>query len=211
MAEERIYFGRAFHMRREEHPIFAIAEAQVAEEIKDDPHIANDGKWILDVPMPYLHAPKNKRPVIVTKDWAVKTEKKRQYQIAKEKRILQEEIYEYLADRDVIMNKLARLDKRNPKHKKKIVKYNIDIRNIDAHIQMLENQAGVTVNHLEHGNKFQRVIGRIKNTLQEVGHKIKKFVKKYSYIIQPIAVIAVAAFASSFATKLSGLIGALIG
>ena len=203
--------NRPFRFKSQKPAIFRYLDELAEEEKRQQPKILPNGKIEIKVPMPFLHHPQSvKGPVVITEDWYVKTERKRLAKLSKEKRILQEEMMECLAEKDIIKGKLGKLNPVDKRDAKKIVKYNIKLRDIDAELHMLSNQAGITIEALEHGTRFQRFRGKISNWLASTGKKIKKWYKRNEHIIQPIAVIAITVFASSLATKVAKLISAAI-
>jgi len=211
----RRYFGDAFYLpgthRYNIPEVFRIADEIRAEEVKDDPNILPNGQMVVEVPMPFLHYPKSvKGPVVITKDWYVKTEKKRLAKISKEKRILQEEMMDYTYDKYLVMAKLGRLDFTDPKNRDKAIKLNCKLKDIEAAINMRARQAGVRIDELEQGSDFDKFMGKVHFWLKRAKKKFNKIIEDYSHIIQPIAIVAITAFASTLAGKLGGAIASLI-
>ena len=207
MLQRRRYFGEQFHVYKHEPEIFAIAEAQVAEEIKDDPRILPNGKFQIEVPVPFLHVTNHQMksaPIVITKDWYVKTKRKWIAKVSKEKRILQEEMMDCVADKDVIRAKLGKLDPANPKHKEKIIKLNCKLKDLDAEIEMLSHQAGVKIESLDHGSKFDRFMGKVSMWFKRAKKKVKEFIDDYAHIIQPAAIVVGAFIAKAVVVKLFG-------
>lgn len=197
------YYGEDFRVYKNEPEVFKIADQKVAEEVKDNPRVLPNGKYQYEIPVPFLHVPENKKkgPVIVTNDWYVQKKKDWVAKVSKEKRVLQEEMMDCLTDKDIIKEKLSRLDPSKPKNKKKIIKLNMKIRDIDAELQMLSQQCEKPVQQMERGSRFDRFISKIKRCFHWVGNKIKKFVKKYSYIIQPVAIVVGALLSKALVAK----------
>ena len=150
-------------------PVFQAADRLVAERHKNDPEVVTKP---IEVPMPFIHGcPGANGPIIVTKDWYVKTEKKRLANRAKDKRIDQEEMMELLARRDRLRGKLGCLNPMKKEDAKQIVKINIKLRDLQAELEMLQHQSGINLNQLDHGSRFNRFIGRVKNFFK----RVKKF------------------------------------
>ena len=128
------------------------------------------------VEMPFIKG-NGDGPIVVTEDWYVKKTKKREAQRAKKRRGLQVEMMELLAKRDRIRHKLGELDPSKKKDAKKIINYNIALRDIQAQLEMLEQQSGVRIEELDHGTKLSRVWNRVKKTCGKWWKDTKRFFK----------------------------------
>lgn len=172
-----------------------VIQDQINDRLAGRPRKPNEDEIVKEPPvidMPFIKGDPNKKgPLIVTKDWFVKTKKKQLTRIAKEKKALQIEMMQLLGKRDALRIKLGRLDPGNMKDAKKIVSINITLRDIDATLSMLQDQSGIDLEELDHGTKFQRAVGRAKRAVGGFFKKVKKFFKKNKETIIEVASVAI--------------------
>ena len=176
-------YGQQFYISSDSNIPYVFREADriMAEKHKNDPEIVKEP---IVVPMPFIKGcPGANGPIVVTKDWYVKTEKNRLASLGKEKRIMQQEMMDLLARRDRIRAKLGELNPAKKEDSKQIVKLNIKLKDIQAELEMLQDQSHVDLNELDHGTRFDRFIGRIKNFFRRIGKAIKKFFNKNKEVI----------------------------
>lgn len=177
----------------------AIKREQEEKEIVTEP---------IEVPMPFIHGtPGVRGPLVITKDWYVKAEKERLAKKAKMKRDFQIEMMQLIAQRDQINMKLGELDPGKKKDAKKIVWANIKLKDIDAELQMLQEQSHINLNELEHGTQFARFVGAFKRKINKFKKKVKKFFKTYE---EPITALITVAVPIIIATVVKSLMALLI-
>lgn len=183
--------------------IFLEADRQMKEkEIKEHGEIIDEP---VEVPMPFIHGtPGARGPIVVTKDWYVKQEKKRLASKAKDKRAYQTNMMKLIAQRDRINIKLGELDPAKKKDSEKIVKYNVKLKSIEAELSMLQRQSHIDLNELEHGTKGSRIIGAVKRKAKEVKKKVKKFYKTYKEPLNQL-------FAAALPIAIAGVVKLAIG
>lgn len=151
------------------------------------------------VPMPFIQGNPEEGPLIVTDDWYVKEEKKKFTKQAKNKKSMQIDMMQLIAQRDQLNIELGKLDPGKKKDAKKIVYINIKLKDIDAELKMLQEQSGIDLNNLEHGTRFARFVGFFKRKFHHIKKKIKKFYRTYEEPINGlIAVIIPIAIAGVF-------------
>ena len=193
---EPIYTGEKFYLDPESVPrIFKIADKMLEEEHKNDPKPV---KRIREVPVPFIKGnPNVTGPVIVTEDWYLKKKKKKIAERSRDIKETQIEMMRLLAKRDRLKFKLGKLDYTSKKESKEIICINIELKDIDAELKMLQKQSGVDLNDLEKGTRFSRFIGLINRKTKKICKKIKKWYKRnrelivgLAYIIIPVAVTA---------------------
>ena len=182
-----MYNAKQFYISPDSNIPYPFREADriMTELHKNDPEPAWEP---IVVPMPFIKGcPGANGPVIVTKDWYVKTEKKRLANRSKDRRIMQEEMMELLVRRDRIRAKLGTLDPCKKEDGKMIVKLNIKLRDIQAELEMLQDQSTIKLEELDHGTRFDRFVGRIKNFFRRIGKSIRKFFERNKEVILGVA------------------------
>lgn len=167
--------------------VFRIAAEQVAAENPRKEYV----KKPYHVPMPTIHSnPNVEGPIHMTKDEYERQKIKQQKKQEKKTREAEVEIIQYLAREDMIRSKLAKLDPCKKKDSKKIAAYNIELKNIRANIEMLQEQYNIKINELDHGNKISRFLGRMKRKVQRVWKKVKKWFKRNEEVVVGVLGIA---------------------
>ena len=161
--------------------IFREADRQWVEEHKNDPKPITR---TVKVPMPFIHGVKGaKTPIIITEDWALKKKKKQLKHRAEDLKEMQIEMMQLIGKRDRLRFKLGELDPSKKKDAKRIVAYNVQLKDIDADLKMLQEQSGINLNELDHGSKLARFIGSVKRWCKRKIKKVKKFFKENKELI----------------------------
>lgn len=162
--------------------IFLEADRQYIEEHKNDPKPVTK---TVKVPMPFIHGVKGaKQPIIVTEDWALKKKRKQLKRRSEDLKEMQIEMMQLICKRDRLRRKLAELDPANKKDARRIVSYNVQLKDIDADLSMLQEQSGINLNELDHGTRLARFIGGIKRWWKrKVVKKAKKFFRENKELI----------------------------
>lgn len=114
-------------------------------------------------------------PLYMTEDWYIKRKKKWQLEKVKERKELQIEMMQLIAQKDLLRHRLGELDPTRKKDAKKIVAINVRIKDIECEIEMIEKESGCKIEELDHGTKLGRFCGRFK----WIGRRIKKTVKRF--------------------------------
>lgn len=165
----------------------------------------------IEIPMPFIKGDPNvEGPLIVTEDWYVKKKKKKLTAIAREKKDMQIEMMRLLGKRDLLRDRLGKLDPGKKKDSKLIVSINIALKDIDAELSMLQEQSGIKLTELDHGTKFQRRVSMVKKKVGGFFKKVKKFFKRHSDTIMDIASVAIPIAIAIFATTLAGPTGGAV-
>lgn len=152
--------------------IFLIADREMEKRYPPEDRLTKPR----EIPMPYIDSnPNVNGPVYVTNDWYFKKKKKRMIEKAKEKREVHIEMIKLLARKDMLRTKLGELDPGKKRDSKKIAAINIDIKDIDAELDMLSMQYDINLKELDKGTRLGRFIGRMKRKLK----KMKKVIKRY--------------------------------
>ena len=173
-----------------------IMEAKIPQEVKDR---INEPK---EIPMPYIDSnPNVPGPVFVTKDWYFKKKRKRMIEQAEEVRDVHIEMMQLLAKKDMLKIKLGELDPAKKSDSKRIVAINVEIKDIDAELEMLAWQFGIDLQELDHGTRLARFVGRLKRKAKKIGKRIKRYWKDNSDFILNMAAIIVPVVAT-FVCKL---------
>ena len=160
---------------------FLAADRQWEEEHKNDPKPVTR---IQKVPMPFIHGAKGvKGPIIVTEDWVLKKKKKEMKNRSEDRKEMQIEMMQLIGKRDRLKFKLGELDPGNKKDAKRIVAINIQLKDIDADLSMLQAQSGINLNNLDHGSRLARFIGGIKRWCRRKFKKVKKFFRENKELI----------------------------
>lgn len=176
-------------------------ERQRIEDEKDPPEYITEP---VKIPMPFIEGDPNvKGPLLITKDWYVKEKKKKIATVAKQKKELQIEMMELLARRDVIRGKLARLNPYDPKDASKIVKFNIELKDIKVQLDYMSQQTGVNITELDHGTRFSRKINEFKRRVTKKIKKVKEFFSNNMEAIVKVT-IGVLPIVIGIASKLFG-------
>lgn len=128
------------------------------------------------IPMPYIDSnPNVPGPVYVTEDWYFKKKKKRMIEKAKEKRDVHIEMMQLLARKDMLRIKLGELNPGKKSDAKKIAAINVDIKDINAELEMLSMQYNINLEELDKGSRLGRFIGRMKRKAKKIVKKIKRY------------------------------------
>lgn len=161
--------------------IFLEADRQYMEEHKNDPIPVTKP---IKVPMPFIHGVKGvKQPIIITEDWALKKKKKELKRRAEDLKEMQIEMMQLIAKRDRLRLKLGELDPANKKDARRIVSYNVQLKDIEADLSMLQDQSGINLNELDHGSRLARFIGGMKRWVKRKVKKVKKFFRENKELI----------------------------
>ena len=148
-----------------------------------------------EIPMPYIDSnPNVPGPVYVTNDWYMKKKKKRMIKRAKEQREVHIEMIQLLARKDMLRTKLGELDPGKKRDSKKIAAININIKDIDAELEMLSMQYGININELDKGTRLGRFIGRLKRKSKKVIKRIKRYFKDNGEFILNMSSIIIPVF-----------------
>ena len=173
--------------------IFLEADRQWDEAHKNEPKAIRE---VVEVPMPFIHENKGKSgPIIITEDWALKKRKKELKRRAEDAKEMQIEMMQLISKRDYLKLKLGELDPGRKKDAKKIVSINVQLKDIEADLRMLQEQSGINLNELDHGSRLARFVGRVKRWFKRKIKKIKKiFEENKELIVGMIAIIAPTVF-----------------
>lgn len=145
-----------------------------------------------EIPMPRIEGcPGAIGPVHITEEWYVKKKRQKEIKRAKDKRDSEIEMIQLLARRDMLRCKLGELNPGKKKDSKKIANINIDLKEITAELQMLEEQSGIHLDELDQGTRVGRFLGRIKQNGKMIIKKIKKFYKKNFELVTGLATIII--------------------
>ena len=155
--------------------VFIAADDLIKERHKNDPKVITEPK---KVKMPFIKGvPGVRGPIIVTEDWYFKKEKKRLAKRALDKREMQIEMMELLTKKDRLRYKASSLDITKKKDAKKLVEINTKIKDINAELELLQDQSGIVISQLDRGTKISRIVGHIKTMIRKKVKAFKKFVK----------------------------------
>lgn len=183
--------------------IFIDADTQLKAAHANDPATIREPRKI---PMPFIKGvPGVKGPLLITEDWYVKQRKKVIAQKVVDKRDFQVEMMQLLAKRDRLRHTLGKLDPTNRKDSKRIVSINIKLKDIDAELQMLQEQSGVNMNELDHGTRFGRYVGHFQRAVKKGIKKIKKFYNRHAELINNMALIIIPTIFGGLIKKLAGV------
>lgn len=162
----------------------------------------NEIREPVEVPMPFVAAdPDTQGPLYVTRDWFVKEKKKQITRYAKRNKEMQIEMMELIARRDLLRGKLAKLDPFRPKDSEKIVKLNVELKDIQLQLEALSRQTGVDLKQLDHGTKFKRWFYSVKRTFANGWKKFTDFFKRHA---EPITKVAIGLIPILFAIATKG-------
>ena len=177
-----------FYLRGSHVPsIFLEADRQYDDEHENDPIPA---QRIKKVPMPFITGCKGANgPVIVTEDWVVKKEKKYLKNRSEDIKEMQIEMMQLIGKRDRLKKKLGELDIGKKKDARRIVAINVQLKDIDAELQMLQAQSGINLNNLDRGTRLARFIGAIKGWFKRRIRKLKKVIRENKELIYGMASI----------------------
>lgn len=152
--------------------IFKIADREMEKRIPKSDRMTEPK----EIPMPYIDSnPNVPGPVYVTNDWYFKKKRKRMIDKAKEKRDVHIEMMQLLARKDMLRIKLGELDPGKKNDSKRIAAINVDIKDINAELEMLAWQYNINLEELDHGTRLARFIGRMKRRFKKVAKKIKRY------------------------------------
>lgn len=161
----------------------------------------------IEIPMPFIdgRTETNKGPVCVTKDWYVKCRKKELTKIAKERKAVQIEMMQLIAERDRARYKLGKLDMSKKKSSKMAVALNTKIRDIDAELESLQAITGIRLNQLDRGSKLGQFVGKLKRVFHKAKRAVKKWWGKHCELITGIASIVLPVVFGAIAKKFVAL------
>ena len=179
--------------------VFRIADAQMEAENPKKEYVREP----YEVPMPTIGSnPNVEGPIHMTKEEYEKRKIKQERKREKKTREAEIEIIQYLAREEMIRSKLAKLDPCKKKDSKKIAAYNIELKNLRANIEMLQDQYGIKIDSLDRGNKVSRFFARLKRKVDKVIKKVKKWYNRNNDLIIGVLGIAVPVLLSGFIAKL---------
>ena len=182
--------------------IFLEADRQWEEEHKNDPKPITR---VEKVPVPFIHGCKGaKGPIIITEDWALKKKKKELKNRAEDLKEMQIEMMQLIGKRDRLRKKLGELDPAKKKESRKIVFINVQLKDIDADLKMLQMQSGINLNELDHGTRLARFIGGIKRRFRIIKKKVKKFFRENKDLIIGMASIILPAIFTIIIKAITG-------
>ena len=131
-----------------------------------------------EIPMPYIDSnPNVPGPLYITEDWYLKKKKKKMIKDAKEKRDIHIEMIQLLARRDMLRIKLGELNPGKKQDSKRIAAINVNLKDINAELEMLSWQYNINLEELDKGTRVGRFIGRMKRKVKKVVKKVKKYWK----------------------------------
>lgn len=155
-----------------------------------------------EIPMPYIDSnPNVPGPVYVTKDWYFKKKKEKMIEKGKEVREVHIEMIQLLAKKDMLRTKLGELNPGKKKDAKKIASINVDIKDIDAELEMLSWQYGIDIKELDKGSRLGRFLGRLKRKAKKIIKNVKRFVIDNSDFIMNIAAVVVPVVMAIFGNR----------
>ena len=133
----------------------------------------------IEVPQEFVKGVEGCDPIVyVTKDWYLKKKTKQVEKRRKNMRDYQIEAMEMLARQKVIRGKLGKLNPLKTKDARKIVDFNIELRNIEAEMEYIEKKIGLPVRDLDLGSEKDQKKGQIKRKINEIKKKVRKKFKK---------------------------------
>ena len=169
--------------------IFKIADREMEKRYPKEDRMKGKPR---EIPMPYIDSnPNVPGPVYVTKDWYYKKKKEKMIEKGKEAREVHIEMIQLLAKKDMLKSKLASLDPGKKKDSKKIASINVEIKDINAELEMLSWQYGINITELDKGSRLGRFLARLKRKSKKIIKKVKRFFIDNSDFIMNIAAIVV--------------------
>jgi hypothetical protein len=166
--------------------IFKIADREMEKKYPPEKRMTEPR----EIPMPYIDSnPNVPGPVYITEDWYFKKKKKKMINRAKEKRDVHIEMIQLLARKDMLRIKLGELDPGKKSDSKRIAAINVDIKDIDAELEMLAWQYGINLKELDKGTRLGRFIGRLKRKGKKLIKKIKRYFEDNGEFIMNMAAI----------------------
>lgn len=179
--------------------VFRIADRQVDAENPNKEYVREP----YEVPMPSIQSnPNVEGPIHMTKEEYEKRKIKQQKKREKKTREAEVEIIQYLAREEMIKSRLAKLDPCKKKDSKKIAAYNIELKNLRANIEMLQEQYGIKIDSLDRGSKVSRFFARLKKKATRIFRKIKKWYERNDDLIIGVLGIAIPVLFSSLIAKI---------
>lgn len=152
--------------------IFKIADREMEKRYPKNNRLTKPR----EVPMPYINSnPNVPGPVYVTEDWYLKKKKKKMIERSKEKRDVQIEMIQLLARRDMLRIKLGELNPGKKQDSKRIAAINVNLKDINAELEMLSMQYNISIKELDKGTRVGRYIGRLKRKTKKIVKKIKRY------------------------------------
>lgn len=168
--------------------IFKIADRAMAKKYPQEKYVTKPKV----VPMPDIDSnPNVQGPLRVTEKWYVKKKRRQQINRLKDQTDCQKEMIRLLTRKEELRYKLGTLDISKKKDAKKIASINIELKYIDADIEMLEMQSGIKASELDRGSKLGRFVGKVKMITKKVSKKVKKFFKRHKEVVSAIASVLV--------------------
>lgn len=179
--------------------VFRIADRQVDAENPNKEYVREP----YEVPMPSIQSnPNVEGPIHMTKEEYEKRKIKQQKKREKKTREAEVEIIQYLAREEMIKSRLAKLDPCKKKDSKKIAAYNIELKNLRANIEMLQEQYGIKIDSLDRGSKVSRFFARLKKKTTRIFRKIKKWYERNDDLVIGVLGIAIPVLFSSLIAKI---------
>lgn len=179
--------------------VFRIADRQVDAENPNKEYVREP----YEVPMPSIQSnPNVEGPIHMTKEEYEKRKIKQQKKREKKTREAEVEIIQYLAREEMIKSRLAKLDPCKKKDSKKIAAYNIELKNLRANIEMLQEQYGIKIDSLDRGSKVSRFFARLKKKATRIFRKIKKWYERNDDLVIGVLGIAIPVLFSSLIAKI---------
>lgn len=179
--------------------VFRIADEQVNAENPKKEYVREP----YEVPMPSIQSnPNVEGPIHMTKEEYERKKIKQQRKYEKKTREAEVEIIQYLAREEMIKSKLAKLDPCKKKDSKKIAAYNIELKNLRANIEMLQEQYGIKIDSLDRGSKVSRFFARLKKKATRIVRKIKKWYERNDDLVIGVLGIALPVLISSLIAKI---------
>lgn len=153
----------------------------------------------IEVPQEFVRGVEGADPIVyVTKDWYLKKKKKQVETRRKTMRDQQIKAMELLARQKVIHGKLGKLNPCKTKDARKIVKFNVELRNNEAELEHIAKMTGLPVRELDLGSekdqekgRFANAVKKIKKKIKKTGKKIKRFFRDNEETILQIAAMAI--------------------
>lgn len=161
---------------------------------------------IIEVPVPFISGDENHGPLIITEDWYVEKRKEELADYSHNMKDIQIHMMQLIAERDRLKYKLGELNPGSKKDAKKIVSFNVKLRDIEAELTSYQQIYHINLDEVDKGSKLGRFIGRIKRTFKTAKKKVKKFVKRNKELISGLAAIILPVLITSLSTKLVGLL-----
>lgn len=160
----------------------------------------------IEVPMPFIHGDTD-GPIVVTKDWYVKTKKERLYSNAEDMKEVQIELMQLIAERDRLKYKLGQLNPGKKRDAKIRAAICIKLKDIEVEIESIQRFYGIDLNTLDRGSKLGRFVANVKKVFKTIKKKIKKFYRKHEELINGICALAIPVLIGTLSKGLLALMG----